>query len=80
MALVKGGADLEGRDVDGNTAVMHAVERRRPKVVDFLRRAGSKLTAANAAGETALQFMIADAVLDPAVRRSRCHSGLFESV
>jgi ankyrin repeat protein len=57
MALLKAGADLKGRNKNGRTALMYAVEiNDNPAVTAMLLRAGSDAKAKNSEGMTTLDY------------------------
>ena len=54
--LLRDGADLEARDLDGYTPLMIAVSVEEPEAVDRLLEAGADLSAQNYRGDTALHI------------------------
>lgn len=51
QALVKAGADINGRDKSGNTALMSAVKAKNDRMALFFIQQGANLTPANNSGE-----------------------------
>lgn len=74
-ALLEAGAPLEGRDANGNTALISSAQLSdAPAVVERLLAAGAEVTAANEEGETPLHAA-AGATNDPAVIRLLLEAG-----
>ena len=59
--LVARGAQLNAKDEEGETALMHAVDRGDVEVVDALLQAGADASVQDAAGATALMHALSDA-------------------
>jgi ankyrin repeat protein len=56
--LIDAGADVNARDKDGRTALMHAnIKNSNPDVLSMLIDAGADLQATNNIGETAYSIM-----------------------
>jgi len=56
LKLAKAGADLEGQDANGNTALFYAVRANDLKTASFLIKNGADVNTANAKGEKPLEI------------------------
>lgn len=57
-ALISGGANVNGKDENGNTAILHAGQYCGPIVIKRLIEAGAEVNAANKTGMTALTMAL----------------------
>ena len=67
-ALLRHGADLEARDLDGNTPLMLAVSAEEPEAVNRLLEDGADITTQNYAGDTPLHLAALNADPDLTAR------------
>ncbi|MDE0432761.1 MAG: ankyrin repeat domain-containing protein [Bryobacterales bacterium] len=66
--LLRRGADLEARDLDGNTPLMLAVSAEEPEAVNRLLEAGADITTQNFVGDTPLHLAALNADPDLTAR------------
>ncbi len=72
--LVRAGADLTRRDLDGNTPLMNAVRNENPEVVRLMIQHGANIHAQNKNGNTALH-MAADGGCSPEIFKTLLEAG-----
>ena len=78
-ALIKGGLNLEERDIEGLTPLLFAVKNGFPKAVELLLNAKADLDAVDNEGNTARHLMVDDAAINPLAFLTRgARSGLFD--